>query len=47
MEGLIICIIIGCIILKFADGFRFKKCPHCKESIKNDAKVCKHCGRDV
>ena len=24
-----------------------KKCPHCAEIIKEDAKVCKHCGRDV
>jgi len=24
-----------------------KKCPHCAEWIKAEAKVCKHCGRDV
>lgn len=24
-----------------------RKCPHCAEFIKPDAKVCKHCGRDV
>ena len=24
-----------------------KKCPHCAELIKNDAKVCRFCGRDV
>jgi hypothetical protein len=24
-----------------------KKCPSCAELIKQDAKVCKHCGRDV
>jgi len=24
-----------------------RKCPHCAESIKAQAKVCKHCGRDV
>jgi hypothetical protein len=23
------------------------KCPHCAEMIKREAKVCKHCGRDV
>jgi len=23
------------------------KCPHCAEAIQPDAKVCKHCGRDV
>ena len=27
------------------DGQR--KCPHCAELIQLDAKVCKHCGRDV
>lgn len=24
-----------------------RKCPFCAESIKIEAKVCKHCGRDV
>lgn len=23
------------------------KCPHCAEQILREAKVCKHCGRDV
>lgn len=26
---------------------RHVKCPHCAEFIKTEAKVCKHCGRDV
>jgi hypothetical protein len=24
-----------------------RKCSHCAETIKTEAKVCKHCGRDV
>ncbi len=24
-----------------------RKCPHCAELIKTDAKVCRYCGRDV
>lgn len=23
------------------------KCPHCAETVKAEAKVCKHCGRDL
>jgi hypothetical protein len=25
----------------------FKKCPHCAEIVKSDAKVCRYCGRDI
>ena len=28
-------------------GDATRKCPQCAESIKAEAKVCKHCGRDV
>lgn len=24
-----------------------KKCPHCAELVKMDAKVCRYCGRDI
>jgi len=30
-----------------APGDEKKQCPHCAEFVKADAKVCKHCGRDI
>ena len=24
-----------------------RRCPHCAEIIRTEAKVCKHCGRDI
>ena len=26
---------------------RRAKCPHCAEAVNDDARVCKHCGRDI
>jgi RNA polymerase subunit RPABC4/transcription elongation factor Spt4 len=29
-----------------ASGYS-RKCPHCSELIKSEARACKHCGKDV
>ena len=29
------------------EAAKFKTCPHCAETILTEAKVCKHCGRDI
>lgn len=30
-----------------AQSLGLVKCPHCAEAIQPEAKVCKHCGRDI
>lgn len=32
---------------KLAKSGYTKKCPYCAEYVKQDAVVCKHCGRDL
>lgn len=29
------------------EAAKYKKCPHCAETILSEANVCKHCGRDI
>ncbi len=29
------------------EATRLRKCPYCAELVQPDAKVCKHCGRDI
>ena len=35
------------LILALLTRSNLKKCPYCAEYIKPEAKVCKHCGREV
>jgi hypothetical protein len=32
---------------RFIDGEQEAKCPYCAEWVKVEAKICKHCGRDI
>ncbi len=38
---------VGALEQKAIEEGNLRKCPHCAELIKPDAKVCKHCGREV
>ena len=35
------------LLAKPVEGKGLKRCPHCAELIKDEAKVCRFCGRDV
>lgn len=35
------------LVLALVSGGGGPRCPHCAERIHHDARVCKHCGRDV
>ncbi len=38
---------IGWLIVGVFMRSRLRQCPHCAERVKEEAKVCKHCGRDL
>lgn len=40
-------LIVGLMGRPAPDESILRKCPHCAEQILKEAKVCKHCGRDV
>lgn len=45
--GFIVSFLIALIwVLLMKPGWQ-KKCPHCCEMIKPDAKVCRYCGRNI
>lgn len=35
------------LLAKPVEGAGLKRCPHCAELIKDEARVCRFCGRDV
>jgi len=45
--GFIVSFLIALIwVLLMKPGWH-KRCPHCAENVKPEAKVCPHCGRDI
>ncbi|WP_428749988.1 zinc ribbon domain-containing protein [Vibrio campbellii] len=45
--ALIISPILAFIILLLRSDVATKTCPKCKEKIKKEAVICKHCGNDA
>jgi hypothetical protein len=49
--GLIIAIIvepdIDKLVEKAISTGKRRKCPYCAELVKNEAKICKHCGKEI
>jgi len=37
----------GALERKALDSGKIRKCPHCAELVKRDARVCRYCGRDL
>ena len=56
-EGVVLGLVlgpIGWLLVGFGPNYKqikeakeTKKCPFCAELVKREAKVCKHCGRDL
>lgn len=42
-----IALIVALVLSKAGPANDERKCPFCAEFIKSEAKVCKHCGRDI
>ena len=39
--------LLGFLLVVLLPAENRRKCPHCRESIRKDANVCRFCGRDV
>lgn len=39
--------VVLAIVAVMLRSLRFKRCPHCRKMVRNDATVCPHCTRDL